>query len=205
MVSEPFIASSSTIYFLNRKFWVVLLLNKTMIETLITSKTRVKLLLKFFLNSEAKSYLRNLETEFGESTNAIRLELNKFEKAGMLQSELEGNKKLFKANTSHPLFKDINNIVFKYVGLDWIVDHIVSKLGKLQKIYLTGSFANGLDSDTIDLVIIGDVNEKYLKEICDKVEKKINRKIKYSIVEKLSIKEGIYVLLWSSEKKVKTK
>lgn len=171
-----------------------------MIETLITSKTRVKLLLKFFLNSEAKSYLRNLETEFGESTNAIRLELNKFEKAGMLQSEFEGNKKLFRANTSHPLFRDINNIVFKYVGLDWIVDHIVSKLGNVQKIYLTGSFANGIDGETVEIVITGNVNEKFLKEICTKVGKKINRKIVYSIVEKLSTKDGIYVLLWSREK-----
>lgn len=176
-----------------------------MIETLITSKTRIKLLLKFFLNSQARSYLRNLETEFGESTNAIRLELNKFEKAGMLTSEFEGNKKLFKANTSHPLFKDINNIVFKYVGLDWIVEHIVSKLGNLQKIYLSGSFANGLDGDTIDLVIIGNVNEEYLKELCEKVEKKISRKITYRIVEKMSIKDGIYVLLWSGEKSKKIK
>ncbi len=170
-----------------------------MIETLITSKTRIKLLLKFFLNSNAKSYLRNLEIEFGESTNAIRLELNKFEKAGMLKSELEGNKKLFQANTSHPLYKDINNIIFKYVGLDWIVEYIVSKLGNLQKIYLTGSFANGIDGDTVNLIIVGKVNEKFLNEICQKVSIKINRQIKYQIVEKLSTKEGIYLLLWSND------
>jgi predicted nucleotidyltransferase len=175
-----------------------------MIETLITSKTRVKLLLKFFLNSESKSYLRNLEAEFGESTNAIRLELNKFEKAGLLKSKVEGNKKFFKANTSHPLFSDINNIVFKYIGLDWIVDHIVSKLGNLERIYLTGSFANGLNGDSVDLIVVGKVNEKFLKEICQKVGVKINRKINYQIVEKLSTKEGIYVLLWSGEKNMKT-
>ena len=51
-----------------------------MIETLISSKTRVKLLLKFFLNSRNTAYLRNLEEEFEESTNGIRVELNKFEK-----------------------------------------------------------------------------------------------------------------------------
>jgi DNA-binding transcriptional regulator PaaX len=68
-----------------------------MIETLISSKTRVKLLLKFFLNSKNSSYLRGLEAEFGESTNAIRLELNKLEEAGLLSSELNGNKKFFKA------------------------------------------------------------------------------------------------------------
>ena len=63
-----------------------------MIESLISSKTRVKLLLKFFLNSKNSSYLRGLESEFGESTNAIRIELNKLEDAGLLSSNLEGNK-----------------------------------------------------------------------------------------------------------------
>lgn len=180
-----------------------MLLKSTMIETLISSKTRVKLLLKFFLNSETKSYLRNLETEFGESTNAIRLELNKFEKAGMLQTEFEGNKKLFKANTSHPLFRDLNNIVFKYVGLDWIVDHIVSKLGKLDRVYLSGTFAKGLDSDTVELIFVGNVDEKFLKELCVKVGRKINRKITYEVVEKLRTKDSDSLLLWSKEKERK--
>ena len=53
-----------------------------MLNSIITSKTRIKLLLKFFLNSNTKSYLRNLEQEFGESTNAIRVELNRLEGAG---------------------------------------------------------------------------------------------------------------------------
>jgi hypothetical protein len=47
-----------------------------MLQALITSRTRIKLLLKFFLNSSNTSYLRDLAAEFGESTNAIRLELN---------------------------------------------------------------------------------------------------------------------------------
>ena len=69
-----------------------------MLETLISSKTRIKLLLKFFLNGNTRSHLRALETEFRESSNAIRLELNRFEDAGMLVSNSEGNKKLFQAN-----------------------------------------------------------------------------------------------------------
>jgi DNA-binding transcriptional regulator PaaX len=63
-----------------------------MIESLITSKTRIKLLLKFFLNTQTKSYLRGLETEFGESTNSIRVELNRLENAGLLSASTEGNK-----------------------------------------------------------------------------------------------------------------
>lgn len=173
-----------------------------MIETLISSKTRVKLLLKFFLNSTTKSYLRNLEAEFGESTNAIRLELNKLEKAGMLQTEFEGNKKLFKANTTHPLYKDINNIVFKYIGLDWIIEYVVLKLGNVEKIYLTGSFAKGTDSPQIDIALIGNVNEQFLKELCEKLEKKISRKIGYKILTKMTNEEPS-LLLWSNKIKEK--
>jgi hypothetical protein len=180
---------------------------KSMIQTLISSKTRVKLLLKFFLNSNTKSYLRNLESEFGESTNAIRLELNKFEKAGMLLSEQEGNKKLFKANVKHPLYKDINNIVFKYIGLDWIVDYVVAKLGNLEKVYLTGSFANGLDSPSIDLLFVGDIDIVFLDELCQKVKKKLHKDISYKVFDTKSLNVHIkqnddskFLLLWETDK-----
>jgi len=154
-----------------------------MIETLISSKTRVKLLLKFFLNSNNRSYLRNLETEFSESTNAIRIELNKFEKVGMLFSEYEGNKKIYRANTKHTLFPDIQSIVRKYTGIDSIIEYVVKELGDLKSVHLTGSYANGLESDTIELIFTGNINEKFLTEICRKLEKKVNRKIVYKITK----------------------
>ena len=154
-----------------------------MIETLISSKTRIKLLLKFFLNSNTTSYLRHLESEFGDSSNSIRLELNRFEKAGMLSSALEGNKKIFRANTQHPLFDEVNSIVMKYVGLDRIIEYVVKKLGKVEQVYLTGGFAKGINSTIIDLVFIGDVNKVFLIELIEKVEPKINRKIRYLVYQ----------------------
>jgi predicted nucleotidyltransferase len=153
-----------------------------MLNTLITSKTRIKLLLKFFLNSNASSYLRNLESEFGESTNGIRLELNKFEKAGLLNSRISGNKKLYSANTSHPLFNDIHNILLKYIGFDKIVENIISKLGNVKEVYLVGSFAKGVDSEVVDLLLVGEkINREYLARLSLKGEKLIKRKIRYLI------------------------
>jgi len=64
-----------------------------MIEALITSKTRIKLLLKFFLNTQEESYLRSLENDFNESTNAIRIELNKLEEAGLLYHQIKETRK----------------------------------------------------------------------------------------------------------------
>jgi hypothetical protein len=152
-----------------------------MIETLISSKTRIKLLLKFFLNSRATAYLRNLEEEFGESTNGIRIELNKFEKAGFLNSFVEGNKKVFKVNIQHPLFKDINSIVMKMVGLDHVIDYVIQRIGYLEKVYLVGKLARGQDSNMVDLVLIGNIDTLFLLELIAKAEKKINKKIRYII------------------------
>lgn len=154
-----------------------------MLQSLITSKTRVKLLLKFFLNKETKSYLRNLETEFGESTNAIRLELNRFEAAGLLTTEFSGNKKFFQANAQHPLFSDIHNILKKTIGIDQIIERITSNIGDLQETYITGDLAIGKDSNILDLVLIGEnIDSSYVFNLVQKAEKHIDRKIRFLIL-----------------------
>jgi hypothetical protein len=152
-----------------------------MIDALISSKTRVKLLLKFFLNSNATAYLRSLESEFGESTNAIRLELNRLEDAGLLISNSEGNKKIFQANTGHPLFSEIHNIIMKTIGLDRVIEDVVQRMGKVEKVYLVGDFSKGVDSPIIDLIFVGDVDKTFLVGLVEKAEQLIKRKIRYLI------------------------
>ena len=154
-----------------------------MLESLITSKTRIKLLLKFFLNSTTTSYLRDLATEFGESTNAIRLELNHLEDAGLLNSKTEGNKKLFQANRKHPLFSDIHRLLLKHTGIDHVVENVVTNLGGLHSAYVTGSFARGHDNPVIELLLVGrDIDQDYLGQLVDKAERIISRRINYNIV-----------------------
>ncbi len=152
-----------------------------MIETLISSKTRIKLLLKFFLNSRSISYLRGLEAEFGESSNAIRLELNRFEKAGMLKSFSEGNRKYFQANTDHPLYSEVHTILMKYIGFDRIIDTVIERLGEIKEVYIVGQFSKGLDSPVIDLMFTGDIDENFLIKLIRKAEDLIHRKIRYII------------------------
>jgi len=177
-----------------------------MLDTLISSKTRVKLLLKFFLNSKTTAYLRSLEGEFGESTNGIRIELNKLEKAGMLSSNMKGNKKMFQANTKHPLFKEIHSILLKYVGLDQIIETVIERLGQVEQVFLVGEFSKGLDSQVIDLIFIGDIDKKYLINLIDKTENLIKRKIRYLVYNQEELKEIDWskfvpepLLLWSKD------
>ena len=149
-----------------------------MLGTLITNKTRVKLLLRFFLNPEATSYLRGLEEEFGESTNAIRIELNRFEAAGLLISWENKNKKMFSANLKHPLFPDIRNILRKHTGIDTIIEKVINNLGNIESAYLNGMLAKGLDNTALELIIFGDpIDKDYLRSLTDKATTLIKRDI----------------------------
>ncbi len=153
-----------------------------MLDSLITSKTRVKMLLKFFSNSSASAYMREMAKEFGESTNSIRLELNNLSKAGYLVTEERGRSIYYSANIKHPLYNELKTLVHKYLGIDRIVDDVIhmllKRLGKLQMAFITGDYAEGRDSGIIDLIIVGDVDQQYLKQCVDKVEKLINRRVR---------------------------
>jgi hypothetical protein len=155
-----------------------------MINTLITSQTRIKLLKKFFLNSSTKAHLRGLESEFGESSNAIRVELNRFESAGLLKSQMEGNKKVFHANRNHPLFKDIHNIILKETGIDRVIENVIHRIGNLLYVYLTGDFAKGMDSDVIDIILVGDcIDCDYLGKKVKQAEDIVGRKVRYTLLD----------------------
>lgn len=158
-----------------------------MLDSLITSRTRVLLLLKFFTNSQTQGYLRGLADEFGESTNAVRLELNRFSEANLITSETEGRKKLYKANKKHPLYPELKSVARKYLGLDR-VQHIIERLGNVQRAFITGSYAKGIDSGIIDVVIVGTVDRTYLNKLVQKAEKLINRRIRLLVINELEFK-----------------
>lgn len=178
-----------------------------MLETLITSKTRIKLLTKFFLNPQARAYLRGLEDAFGESSNAVRIELNRFENAGLLSSSMEGNRKVYTANTKHPLYPDIHNILRKHLGIDHVIEEVTKKLGQIEQVWLSGEFAKGNVSKTIDLLLVGNaIDQDYLENLKEKATTLINRSIRLtlytseSFVEmKKKIKSTDIFLLWENK------
>ena len=161
-------------------------------------------MLKFFSNSTNSAYLRSLADEFGESTNGVRVELNRLAEAGLLESEPSGNTILYRANINSPLFPELNNMVGKYLGFDRIVDGVVRKLGNIQFAFITGGYAKGQDTGIIDLVMVGDVEVVQLDKYIKKTEKLINRKVRPLILtsnefnqhEKSLLRES-HILLWN--------
>lgn len=149
-----------------------------MLDSLITSKTRIKLLVKFFVTSANTGHLRGLANEFNESTNAIRKELNHLSEAGYLQKKEIGNKIDYKADSSHPMFSLLQQVVHKYLGLDTIVTQVLERMGEVEKIELVGDYAKGVDSGTIEVNIVGkNINTQYTQNIIPKIEEIIKRQI----------------------------
>lgn len=177
-----------------------------MLESLITSRTRIKLLLKFFSNSKSSAHLRGLAKEMHESTNAVRLELNKLSKAGFLVSYDEGNTIQYRANEKHPLFPELNSLVRKYLGLDKIVENIVKQLGEIKFAFIVGDYAEGKDTGVIELIIVGEVDNDRLKYWVTKTEVLINRKVQAQVLNeqlfsewKANGKMNSSIVLWTSD------
>lgn len=153
-----------------------------MLESIITSKTRINLLVKFFVNITNKGHLNSLANEFGESTNSVRKELNNLSKAGFLLKKESNNKVIYSANIKHPLFDVLQSIVRKHLGIEAIVNKVLDNIGSISYIELLGDYAQGIDSGVIDILIVGEkINKKYLDEITPKIEKKISRKVNFLI------------------------
>ncbi len=154
-----------------------------MLDSLVTSKTRIKLLLKFFAHANS-GYLRSLAKEFDESTNAVRVELKRLTEAGLLVAEEEGKTKIYRANHSHPFFAEITGMVSKFLGLDELMERIVRRMGAVEKAYIVGDYAQGIDSGTVQLVLVGkNLDKDYLEFIVDKTYEKIQRKVVVDLLE----------------------
>jgi predicted transcriptional regulator len=150
----------------------------TIFSGLITSKMRVRILMRLFLNPERKAYLRELADEFNASPSHIKDELSNLAETGILTRKKEGRQVLFSANRNHPVFNELHSMVKKALGMDRILESIIIRLGNLEKAFLVDDYAEGKDSGIIDLVLIGDIDQENLRDLTQKTEKYIDRKIR---------------------------
>ena len=172
-----------------------------MLGELITSKTRLRLLIKFFVSQANTGYLNGLATEMGESTNAIRKELNHLQGAGYLEKVKVDNKVEYKANTKHPLFEVLQKVVFKHLGLEEVVETVLERMGNVEQIILVGDYAKGNDSGLIEVFLIGQaLNMDYIAQLEDKIEKLIKRKVSFYLASKF-LAERPHIIIFNNKLK----
>ena len=154
----------------------------SMLSGLITSKTRIRLLMRLFHNPEQQAYLRELADEIGSSPSHMKGELKNLTDAGLLNSQKNGRQVLFSANRSHPLYDELHSMVQKALGMDAILDSIIMRLGNLEAAYVVGDYAAGRDTGIIDIVLLGNIDRDNLEDLTRKTERYIDRKIRTLIL-----------------------
>lgn len=165
-----------------------------MLSELFTSKTRIQLLLKLFLNPDVSCYLRELAAEFSVSPHAVKTELDSLAEAGYLTREKQGRSLFFRANTGHPFFPELHSIVKKSLGIDRVVEEVRQRLGQVQAVYILDDYAQGKDSGLIDLLLVGEVNSACLEGYIRITEEKTRRKLRVLVMteaEFLELKEMV--------------
>ena len=166
-----------------------------MLNQLITSKTRLRLLIKFFTSQANRGYLNGLATEMGESTNSIRKELNLLYDAGYLKKNRRNNKIIYNVNIDHPLYNTLRQVVMKHLGLDDIVDTVINKMGNVSKIILVGDYAKGNDSGRIEIFLLGDdLNTDYIKQLAPKIENIIQREVSFHLTSRFNYDQNHIIL-----------
>jgi hypothetical protein len=172
-----------------------------LLSPLITSKTRLKLLTRFFLNQSVDGYLQGLSKELDENTNSIRLELNRLEKAGFLASKTKGRRRLYSVNTSHPLTSDLTSIVRKVSGIDALVERVTANLPSLEQVWVCGDLARGLPSEYIETTLVeSDLDRSYIKQLTDKAQSLTGKTIMVKVKEARDAKDvNEAFLVWQKE------
>jgi len=133
-----------------------------------------------------------LAEEFGESTNAIRKELNNLTQAGILTKQTDKNKISYQANVTHPFFSNIQEIIRKYLGLDQLLEQILERMGAVSQVVLIGDIAKGIDSGNIEVVIAGEeLNESYILNLSSRIEEMIERKVVLTLHEERLTSTGL--------------
>ena len=141
-------------------------------------------MLKFFTHPDAQGHLRGLAEEFGDSTNSVRIELNKLEEAGLLQRQVSGQKMVYQVNKANPFYFNLVSMVSKYLGFDELVESLLEQVGDLKEAYVVGDYARGVDSGTIELILVGQLHADVVDDLVDRVSKRINRRIVYLVIDK---------------------
>jgi len=157
---------------------------KSLFTGLITSKTRIRILMRLFLNPEGNAYLRELADEFAVSPSQVKDELSQLSAAGLLESEKLGRQIHYRANTRHPLFPELHSMVHKALGMDRILDSVIERLGRLELAFLLDDYAEGKDTGIIDLGLVGDIDPTNLADLVGKTERYIGRKIRTLVLSR---------------------
>lgn len=189
-----------------------------MLEELFGSKTRIKLLKFLYSHPDECFYIRELGRKVDSQINAVRRELNRLEKLGIIvvvaepvekktENDLFGankapdkkkkakktkknvrEKKFFQINRAFILFPELKALFLKSQLL--VEKDLVERIRKIGTIYYLalGGVFMGFGDASTDLFVVGTINKNKMARLIARVEKELEMPINYTIMNKKEFK-----------------
>lgn len=155
-----------------------------MLKDLFISKTRVKILQTFLSNPGRIFYIREMVRIVGEQINAVRAELSRMERVGMVTSEARANRKFYGFRKDYVYFDELSRLVAKSKGLGGAIIKERNKLGKIKYASLSGILIKRkpVGPTDVDLLVVGSVVLPQLAQIVKENENSVGREINYTVM-----------------------
>jgi hypothetical protein len=155
-----------------------------MLNELFLSKVRVKLLELFLAHPDNIYYVREIVRSVKEQINAVRAELNRMEKIGLLSSEWRANRKYYALKKDYLFFDELLRLANKTTGLGGALVRDRVRLGKVKYAVISGGYIRGLKPgpNDVELLLVGIVVLPQLSLIVKEQESKLGREINYTVM-----------------------
>lgn len=150
-----------------------------MLKKLFTSNTRIKLLSTFLMHPDDEFFIRELTRKLKEQINSVRRELDNLKKLGLLKAKNRNRKKYYHLNKDFILHDELRSIILKSLTSGEGIAKEIEKMGEVKILILSGVFA-GQETESVDLLIVGEVNKDQLADYLN--ELKTPRPVKFATI-----------------------
>ena len=154
------------------------------INKVISSKVRIRIIRQFIFHPDSSYHIRELVRILKDEVNAVRRELINLERIGFLTSQKQANKIVYSINPSFYLLSDFRNIWHKEYGLGAQVLKNKKQLGEISYALITYTFLilSKSSPEDLDLIIVGEPDERILEAVIKNAEEELKRDIFYTIM-----------------------
>ncbi|MBI2337796.1 hypothetical protein HYU95_01300 [Candidatus Daviesbacteria bacterium] len=156
-----------------------------MLEELFVSRVRVKILQLFLSSGEELFHVREIVRRVSEEINAVRRELSRMEKYGMMSSEWRANRRLYRFRKDYIYYRELLGLVAKSTGLGGTIIKSKGKLGRIKYAMLATRYlkTQSLETDDVDLLVVGQIVLPELQAIIADEQTRREAEINYSFMD----------------------
>jgi hypothetical protein len=155
-----------------------------MLQSIIPSKARRKIMELFFHNPSESHYLRQVVRDVQEEVNAVKRELDILTEGKVLTKEKRLNKVFYTLNKNYIYFDEFLRIFAKTTPLAQLTYKNLSKIGKVKYIALSTKYIKkiSIKEDEIYILFVGVIVVPEIVSIITEVEKDFGRDINYTVM-----------------------